>query len=509
MTLPPKYCAPPNLLTSIMRCTNTVLSVVVALYFFLIPGCLVLHYISDPALGKPAIPKVAWRLHRSLTPRYEQWARARIASGKAAHLHLYDVPSTEWPMFGSVFYLQATENLQNEWERDNTLSRQSPAVYARETIETAADVLVDPVHHTWVKTHWGTNYMHRENVFFRAMIIAGLTSREKLLKDGKHANLLRDQVETLAADLDNSKYGLLHDYPNECYPVDVFAAVTAIRRADPLLGTDHSAFVSRALRAFQPPLLDERGMVPYLVDLYTGSLDQPSRGIGNSYILAFAPFLYPEQAHKWYDLYVDYFWQERIGAAGFREYPRDIPGRNWFFDVDAGPVIAGYSPAGNAYAVAASRANGRMDHARTVGSQVLAAAWPLPDGSLFGGRILSTPGADHAPYLGEANLLWLFTVQPPSGITVVSGGYWPPLVYVGFLFYFGIGGTILAQTIIPLLRWKKRRASYVVPFQRTQFTVWLILLAGGGIIFIAGMPIVGAIPILISLCLPRIFLREP
>ena len=49
---------------------------------------------------------------RWLFSETERWAQARIASGRAAHLPLDDVPSTEWPRFGSVFYLAATANLQ-------------------------------------------------------------------------------------------------------------------------------------------------------------------------------------------------------------------------------------------------------------------------------------------------------------------------------------------------------------------------------------------------------------
>jgi len=70
-------------------------------------------------------------------------------------------------MFGSVFYLAATENLQAAWERDHGLSAVAPAVYARRTIDAAVDLILDPVHHTWVRTHWGPDYLHRENVFFR------------------------------------------------------------------------------------------------------------------------------------------------------------------------------------------------------------------------------------------------------------------------------------------------------------------------------------------------------
>jgi hypothetical protein len=76
--------------------------------------------------------------------------------------------------------------------------------------------------------------MHRQNVFFRSLIIAACTSHAKLIGDGRHLDLLRDQVESLAAALDASPHGVLEDYPGECYPIDVLAAIACIRRADHL-----------------------------------------------------------------------------------------------------------------------------------------------------------------------------------------------------------------------------------------------------------------------------------
>ena len=110
------------------RTANTVILLALATYFLIIPGVLVLRDLSDPALRGPGIPRMAWRVHRQLTARYGRWARERIASGRAAHLETHDVPSTEWPMFGSVYYLWATEALQDAWERDPSLAPVAPAV---------------------------------------------------------------------------------------------------------------------------------------------------------------------------------------------------------------------------------------------------------------------------------------------------------------------------------------------------------------------------------------------
>ncbi len=486
--------------STFMRRVNAVILIGVASWFLLIPGVILTWDLTDPALRQPTgIPRSAWRMHQRLTPRYGQWARDRIASGRAAHVGLYDVPATEWAMFGSVFYLAATENLQRDWERHpGRASSTAPAIYARRTIEAATDLVLDPTHHTWVKNHWGPGYLHRENVFFRAMLIQAMMSRENLVHDGRDLVQLRDQVETLAAALDASPHGLLNDYPDECYPIDVFAAVAMIRRADSLLGTDHRAFVERQRRAFQGSLVDSDGLPGYFANPLTGILEDPSRGIGNSYVCLYCPELYPDWATNWYSRYKEAFWQHKLGAIGFREYARQIPNKEWFYDVDAGPVMAGFGPAANAYGVAAARANGRFDDAWTLSSQVLAATWPLASGTWFGARILSS--AAHAPYLGEANLLFLFTTMPAPGTPITTGGHMPPFVYWFLLFYLGLGLAVILSGIRAL---RKAASLPVPPWCSFQFKLWAGLLIAGVIALALQRLGAGCILVLAAQFLPR------
>src|ERR1043166_1332404 len=194
------------------KLVSNLVAAVVALVFFFLPGLTVVRDIADPAMRRPGIPSKAWRMHRYLTPLIERWARERIASKRAAHLNLYDVPSTEWPMFTCVFYLRTTEVLQDAWEKDHTLAREAPLTYARGAVETAKDLIVDPIHHTWVRQHWGDDYRHTQNVFFRSLVISGITSYEKLVGHGELRSRLLDEVDTLADALDRSKLGVLEDY---------------------------------------------------------------------------------------------------------------------------------------------------------------------------------------------------------------------------------------------------------------------------------------------------------
>ncbi len=409
--------------------------------FFLWPGVLLVRDLRDPALRGPGISARARELHASLTPRIAAWARERVASRRAEYTALHDVPTTEWPMFTAVFYLMATESLVIDWESHGRHGP-SPAVESASAVAAAKALLLDPSHHSWVRRHWGDGYLHERNVFFRSLLIGGLSSYERITHDGTAIPVLRDQVETLSAALDASPLGVLEDYPRETYPIDVFAAIGFIQRADAVLGTDHSAFFARSRRGFTGPMADDLGLVPFRMDLPSGAHVQPSRGIGTSWILVFARDLYGDDAARdWYGRFERSFYQRRAWAEGFREYAVGRGEEEWGFEVDAGPVIGGFGTSASAFGIAAARRNGRFDHAFALSAELAAASWTLPGGTLLFPRLASH--ATDAPYLGEAASLCFLTVQPASGVAIVEGSGVPALARIGLAVFFGV----------PLLAW--------------------------------------------------------
>ena len=118
--------------------TNTALAAMLSLYLFVVPAVMVVRDLGDPELRGEGVPRCAFRWHRALSPKYERWARQRVTSGTEADLTTRDIAGTEWPLFGSVFYLWATEALEETAAKQPKRCPVPPSHYARGAIEAAA-----------------------------------------------------------------------------------------------------------------------------------------------------------------------------------------------------------------------------------------------------------------------------------------------------------------------------------------------------------------------------------
>jgi hypothetical protein len=372
------------------------------------PGLELGRALLDPAFKGPEPPAQVFRWHRALAPAYADWARQRVDSARAAQLSMHDIAGTEWPLFGSVFFLRATENLDQAWLRNPEGER--PAVYARAAIDAATELLADPNHAHWVKLHWGDpDYLQRENVFYRMLLIDGIATQLRLLGDSPHRALLQQQVESLAAELDRSEAGLLADYPGQTFPADVAAAWHAILRADAVLGTDHRAAAQRGLRGFVGAMSPQLGLPPYAWFGEEAPSPTDVRGCANAWLLHHAPFVWPQQARAWAQAHREYFLERGFWVQGSREFARG-GAADRFSDIDSGPVIAGFCTAASAFGIGAARSLGDFEQARALALQAIAASLPLPNGRLLLPRLLSD--LSDAPLLGEAALLYNFSQAP-------------------------------------------------------------------------------------------------
>jgi hypothetical protein len=470
---------------------NAALIVAVSLYFFALPSVILLKSINDPGLKTAEIPRFTFDLHKSLTERMERWARERVVTGQAEQVNTYNISGTEWPIFGSVFYLWATESLQEAWLADPTLASEMPTAYASGAIDAVTALIADPNHATWVKDHWGADYLERENLFYRMLLISGLTSYQKLTGETRYQMLLTHQVESLSQEIDASPYGLLDDYPGECYPIDIMPAIAAIQRADAVLGTDHSARIVRALRAFEGAVLDPNTQLPtYVANSKSGQGFGSARGIGASFMLIWAPEVWQETAQQWYVRYDEHFWQADWFLAGFREFPQNRKHANFWLDVDAGPVLFGYGTAASAFGIGAARVNGRFEQAYPLSAEALVASWPLPNGTLLLPRLLSD--FSDAPYVGEAALLFNLT-RKPIFANQAEAGKLPFIVWFAIAVYVGlaVGGVWLAVRKIAYLEKSVRQRSALISSQ--MIANWLFLVALGLILILASWQVLGGL----------------
>ena len=109
---------------------NAAIMIFLSAYALLIPAGMLIHDLRDPGLYSDDMPRCVFRWHKALSPKYEKWARRRVESGAAAKLTTKDLSGTEWPVFGSVFYLWATEALQEAFDENPRLASSAPRDYA-------------------------------------------------------------------------------------------------------------------------------------------------------------------------------------------------------------------------------------------------------------------------------------------------------------------------------------------------------------------------------------------
>jgi len=223
--------------------------------------------------------------------------------------------------------------------------------------------------------------------------------------------------------------------------------------------------------------------------------------VGLSFMLIWAPHLWPQTAREWYADYEVQFWQQGFWLAGFREYPRDID-LGWLSlqDVDAGPVVGGYGIAASAFGIGAARVMGRADQAYQLTAEGLVASWPLPDGTLLVPRILSN--ISDAPYLGEAAALFALTCRSLEPLREGSSTHLPAAVYVGIAVLLAFGAYEIIASLRKLTSQRRNDPRWHTPAPQIQLTIWAILLAGAVLAWFALGMAVALVFLLAAVILP-------
>jgi hypothetical protein len=423
------------------RRTISALSLLFAGFFFVYPALTCAWVLLDPAVRTTGQSRLITFWFRQTASRYERWADRFLADQRAAHVNPEHVAATEWPMFGSVFFLLTAEQLHTEGRVD----ARSGAV--RRAVDRARDIVVSRDTATWVRHKWGDTYLERENVFYRMLLMMGLTAHARITGATTDHDLLHTQWTGLARELLAAPHHVLDDYPGECYPVDVVWSVAAIQRAAALEGTNANELAWALMQSLNGPLQSE-GLPAYQVGVPSGYLYQSPRGCGNSGLLLFAPDLNADLALTWYHTYASNFWKSTGWLAGFTEMPRGSTSQ--VMDVDSGPIMADIGSVASAFGIGAARRAGDLDRVAQLTWQAVACSWPTPAGLL-------TPGlmghfAVDGWCLGEVALLFSMTRPLPAGAASAATTHAPGIVWGLLLFYSAAGAWFILREIQSLRR---------------------------------------------------------
>ena len=422
------------------------LIIALALALCIYPAFVVARLLLDAELKATGHPQALPEWFEASSARHLKWAEAYLASDMALEVEHTEVAATEWPMFGSVFYLVTAQELHQRGLVDAGNGT------IREAVERSAEIVASPKTATWVRTKWGDDYLERENLFYRMLLIMGLAAHQSITGDKMHGELLQGQTDMLAAEMAAAPLHLVDDYPNECYPNDVLWAVAAIQRSGNLRAEDYSQLVHSFMRTFDGPKVAVRGFPAYQMSSQHGFILQEPRGCGNSGILQFAAELDPEIAQSWYAAYERDFWKDNGWLAGFTELP--VGANDTVMDVDSGPVAFEYGSVASAFGIGAANSMGRLDHSVPLTMQAVACSWPTPWGFMLP-KLMGTVAVDSGS-LGEVALLFSMSRPNEVGEVVPYDGNVPGIVWVMLAAYLGVGGMFIALEVRGIRRALKR-----------------------------------------------------
>ena len=388
--------------------------------FLIYPAIMITLVMFDPQLKESGQSWLVPMLFKTTITKYNSWAEEHISLDKAKNAR--GIALEEWPMFGAVFILKTIESLQNQGKieiKDEDVSL---------AIKNAVNIISSPSTAEWVKRRWkrrylktGQTYLESENVFYRMLLIMGLSSYKKITGDIKYDNLINQQYKSLHNELLKAKYHLRDDYPTECYPVDVLWAVASIKQANMVMGNqiDTKELERVFMQTLNSQVRDKRGLPAFTVFSRKGVILQKARGAGTSGLLTFASALDREIAKEWYNSYERYFWKDNRWFIGFREYPKGEPNTP---DVDSGPIIKEFGSVATLFGIGASKSVGRLDHTVPLTVEAIASLWATPFGFIipsFGGKMLVDSWA-----LGDVALMFSMTrTINADEITQFNGSY--------------------------------------------------------------------------------------
>jgi hypothetical protein len=178
------------------------------------------------------------------------------------------------------------------------------------------------------------------SLFLDGEIALMLASRRMVEEKAEYKTLLKDRLDEIARRLETSRSLVIESYPDECWMFDHVVALDAMRVADFLDGSDHSALIQRWLRMARQDLVHRDSGL--LISSFTSD-HWPIDGPEGSTIWLVAhglQLLDPEFARGQYDRARRQLGKITVGFGYAQEWPSSWKGHA---DVDSGPIIPGFN----------------------------------------------------------------------------------------------------------------------------------------------------------------------
>ena len=297
----------------------TVSAVVIALSLMLLiyPAVTICMVVTDSKLRQTGQCRLVPAWFNSAAGRFRSWANMYLETNYAGSLYHDDIPATEWPMFGSVFFLVTAEDLQSQGKIDATQrNRPRGRREGRRNRRLAGD------------GHLGEDQMGRRLSGEGERLLPDAADPGAVVLRENHGQHAVSCVDVPAAGDAGGRIGQGQAAPPRRLSRRVLSGRHALGRGGHSAGGtarwgQPRRLAKSLMAAFDGPLKAPEGLPAFQADSRSGRIIQGARGCGNSGILLFAAELDPVVAGRWYDDYEKGFWKDTGWIAGFTEMPRE------------------------------------------------------------------------------------------------------------------------------------------------------------------------------------------
>jgi len=352
-------------------------------------------------------PASAFRQDQGLSPKARQLAARHLRLWtdpdlRAQELNKMRVSNAEWDFMGRSYlvwslanmtlrdpaskplYLQTMDRIIDETLR---LEKQEGMYFFLMPYARERHYLVQPPH----------------SLFLDGEIALMLASRRMVEEKPEYKPLLTGRVDAIVERFRKSRRMLLESYPDECWMFDHCVALDAIKLADQLDGSDHSALIRDWLAMAKKKLVDPKSGLLISSFMEDGTpLDGPE-GSSLWMVIHSLQLLDPDFARDQYQRARKELGAITLGFGYAHEWPKAWKGTP---DIDSGPIIPGFDISAGSSGMALIGASTFND------GQFLAALAATLDFAAFPSRTQGRLKYCASNQVGDAALLYAATLGP-------------------------------------------------------------------------------------------------